>query len=40
MDQGAPVVRPNNYQTIALMRDTPEDAVFDVHMAEGIQTAQ
>jgi penicillin amidase len=40
MDQGAPVVRPNNYQTIALMRDTPEDAIFDVHMAEGVQTAQ
>ncbi len=40
IDQGAPVVRPNNYQTISLMRDTPEDAIFDVHMAEGVQTAQ
>lgn len=40
MDQGAPVVRPNNYQTIKLMRDTPEDAIFDVHMAAGVQTAQ
>uniref|UniRef100_UPI004048642C penicillin acylase family protein n=1 Tax=Algoriphagus sp. TaxID=1872435 RepID=UPI004048642C len=39
MDQGSPVVRPNNYQTIALMRDNPEDEVFDVHMAAGIQTA-
>lgn len=39
MDQGLPVVRPNNYQTIALMRDNPEDEVFDVHMAAGIQTA-
>ena len=40
MEQGAPVVRPNNYQTIALMSASPEDSVFDVHMAEGIQTAQ
>jgi penicillin amidase len=33
MEQGAPVVRPNNYQTIALMSASPEDTIFDVHMA-------
>jgi penicillin G amidase len=40
VEQGAPVLRPNNYQTIELLSTSPEDEVFDVHMAEGIQTAQ
>jgi penicillin G amidase len=35
----APVVRPNSYQTIDLLTNSPSDSIFDVQAIEGIQTA-
>jgi penicillin amidase len=36
----APTVAPNNYQTIELLTNSPNDSVFDVSSVEGIQTAE
>jgi penicillin amidase len=35
----APVVRPNSYQTIELLTNSPSDSIFDVRAIEGIETA-
>lgn len=37
--QNLPVVRPNSYQTIQLMRESPQDSVFDSKSLEGLQDA-
>ncbi|MFM7629022.1 MAG: penicillin acylase family protein [Algoriphagus sp.] len=38
-DKGVPVIRPNAYQTIALLRESPIDSVFNMEKMEGLQTA-
>jgi penicillin amidase len=36
---GAPVVRPNNYQTVRLLQITPQDPVFDIDKTDVVETA-
>ncbi len=39
MENGAPVVRPNAFQTISLMVNSPEDSIFDLRETETFETA-
>lgn len=39
MNNGAPVVRPNSYQTVELLTKTPNDSIFDIKSTESIETA-
>lgn len=36
----APVLRPNTYQTVELLANSPADSVFDVTTLEGVETAE
>jgi penicillin amidase len=39
-NQGAPVVRPNSFQTVALLANSPTDTIFDLKSTESIETAE
>lgn len=36
---GAPVVRPNNYQTVLLLKNNPQDGVFDIELTPKRESA-
>jgi penicillin amidase len=36
---GAPVVRPNNYQTVLLLSNSPQDEVFDIELTPAKESA-
>ena len=38
-DQVTPIVRPNSYQTIELLKNHPLDSLFDLKSREGVQSA-
>lgn len=40
LDNGVPVIRPNNYQTVELMANVPNDSLFNLKSVEGIETAE
>jgi penicillin amidase len=40
MDQDAPIVRPNSYQTVELLTKIPTDSVFDLKSSGAIETAE
>ncbi|MHA7129365.1 penicillin acylase family protein [Algoriphagus namhaensis] len=37
---GAPIVTPNSYQTVSLLKNEPESVVFDHSKTEAVETAQ
>ena len=39
MENGAPVIRPNAFQTISLLADLPLDSIFDLKETEVFETA-
>ncbi len=40
MDQEAPIVRPNSYQTVELLTKSPTDVIFDLKSTGSIETAE